>query len=549
MNGASARRYRTTLSRALLLGAVVITPSRAQTYVNAELPWHPLVLDKDHNLAPWFGTEHGESYDRVLRLGWRFLEDEVSTDPRTGTKVYLAYSTFDPKTGQGRYWQHNPASTYAEFVDSLVAWYPYSGDRRAVAVVRSMLDYQLAYGTTPQGWEWPNVPFATACAGDHDYGKCLQGLPRSSFGGIETDKVGELGTGYVLFYELSGDVKYLKAAIACADALASHVRAGDSTHSPWPFRVNARSGDVIDGSEYGGMVVAPVRLFSELIRLGKGPTLTYEQARRAAWNWILEYPMKNDAWVGYFEDMPYTGFTDDINQASPTMTAYYILSQPDPAAVDPSWKADVGHLIDWVRSKLGTGPFFGAWGINEQGKPPNYDTCCSRAGVGSDTSRWAAVNAMYYERTGDGQARRDAELSFNYATYFMDADGKVSCCGSSFTEPYWWTDGYADYLRNFSWGMAAIPELAPVAGDHLVRASSVVQNIVYRNRSVAYRTFDKQGNEVLRLHFKPKVVRAGSVVLTLGDTGQEGYSVTLIGDGDYIVRVRHNAAREVHIAG
>ena len=47
-------------------------------------------------------------------------------------------------------------------------------------------------------------------------------------GGIATDKVGELGTGYIFFYELTGDTKYRDAAIDCATALARHVRPGDA---------------------------------------------------------------------------------------------------------------------------------------------------------------------------------------------------------------------------------------------------------------------------------------------------------------------------------
>lgn len=51
--------------------------------------------------------------------------------------------------------------------------------------------------------------FATACGNDADYGHCIQSLPREFYGGIETDKVGQLGAGYALFYELTGDSKYL----------------------------------------------------------------------------------------------------------------------------------------------------------------------------------------------------------------------------------------------------------------------------------------------------------------------------------------------------
>src|SRR5581483_1667404 len=244
---------------------------------------------------------------------------------------------------------------------------------------------------------------------------------------IETDKLGELGIGYVLFYELTGDRKYLDAGIWCADALANHIRAGDEDHTPWPFRVDARTGEVLNGEEYGGMIVAPVRLFSELVRLKAGDSAKYEHAGDLAWAWILKFPMHNDRWSGYFEDVHKN--VQNVNQALPTMTAYYLLSAAQPEKLDPQWIGDVGHLIDWVKHRFGRGPFFGAWAIDEQGPPPDYIGCCSRAGLASDTSRWAAINAMYYERTGDGQAREDAFRSLNYETYFADDEGRIACCG------------------------------------------------------------------------------------------------------------------------
>ena len=51
---------------------------------------------------------------------------------------------------------------------------------------------------------------AQALRGERTYGRCLAGLPRRFYGGIETDKVGLLGLGYLLFYELTGDRPYLR---------------------------------------------------------------------------------------------------------------------------------------------------------------------------------------------------------------------------------------------------------------------------------------------------------------------------------------------------
>jgi hypothetical protein len=407
----------------------------------------------------------------------------------------------------------------------------------------------LAHGTTPANWDWASVPFATSCSGDLEYGRCLQDVPRNHYGGIETDKLGELGIGYVLFYELTGEKKYLTAGIACADALAKHVRPGDETHTPWPFRVNAQTGEVIRGSEYGGMVVASVRLLAELIRLNEGNVAEYERSRKLAWDWILKYPMQNNGWIAYFEDVPHNDGDTNANQASPTMTAYYILSQEDPSSVDQNWIGDTGHLLDWVKKRYGRGPYLGAWAIDEQGPPPDWEGCCSRAGLASDTSRWAAINALYYEHTQDGQARKDAFRSLNYATYFAADDGKISCCGSTFGE-YWWDDGYGDYIRNFLWAMGAMPELAPKGEDHLLRSSSVVRSVEYGKRSLRYMTFDADGSEVLRLSYAPTRVEADGITLPPGSisTGH-GYSVTPLPEGDYIVRIRHSTSGEVHIMG
>jgi hypothetical protein len=527
-------------------------------YVNAQLPWHQAVLDSQGKLLAWYHPEQNLGYDQVLHLGWDFLEHKVPDDPKTGLKIYLINSVFDGKTLLGMYWQHNPAMVYGSMVDSLVAWYPYSGDEQAKAVVRRMLDYQLAHGTTPADWKWPDVPFATSCGNDPDYGRCIQDMPHEFYGGIETDKIGELGIGYVLFYEMTSEEKYLEAGIHCADALAKYVRPGDANHTPWPFRVDARTGAVLDGEEYGGIIASPLRLFDELIRIKEGDVASYQKARDMAWKWVLDYLLNQDSeawdkWSGYFEDVPKD--TKNLNQQGPDYTAYYILSRPTPAAIDPHWVDHVGHLIDWVRHYEGLGPFSGAWAINEQHPPDiihgNESGCCSRAGDGSATGRWAAINALYYERTGDLQAKEDAFRSLNYATYYAGSDGRISCCGTDHGDDgYWWSDGYGDYLRHFNWAMAAIPAFAPKGQNHLLGSSSVVQKVSYGDRSVAYRTFDREAREVLSLHFKPVQVTAGGVTLhERQDLKSEGYTIQPLGGGDYAVRVHHVNSNEVSIKG
>jgi len=386
--------------------------AQSRLFVNAQLPYHEAVTDQQGRLLAWYEPNKNLGYDHVLRLGWDFIEHKVPVDTRTktGLKIYLINSVFDDNTLQGIYWQHNPAMVYAAFVDGLVAWYPYSGDEEAIAAVRGMLDYQLAHGTTPADWNWASVPFATACDDQTDYGHCIQNLPAEFYGGIETDKVSQLGVGYALFYELTGERKYLEAAVHCADALAKHVRPGDDENTPWPFRLDAKTGVTLAREEYGGDIASSARLFDELIRLRAGDAAAYKAARDEAWTWVLKHPLNRnskawDKWSGFFEDVAHG--TDNVNQFLPDLTAYYILSRDDPGSVDPEWLSHVGHLIDWVRLRFGRGPFFGAWAIDEQGTPDGRG-CCSRAGQGSHGGRWAAINALFAERSGDGQAREDA---------------------------------------------------------------------------------------------------------------------------------------------
>lgn len=570
------------MSLAALAGFAVASESPdAPIYLNAQLPWHPVVLDSQNRVLAWYHPEKNLGYDQFLRLDWEFLEHTVPIDTRTGVKVYLTAAVFDGTSLQGEYWQHNPAGTFAHQMDALLGWYPYSGDREAIEVLRLMLDYQLTHGTTPADWDWAEVPFTTSCLADKDYGRCLAGLPKEFYGGLETDKVGELGLSYVQFYELTGKRKYLEAGIKCATALAKHVRPGDAYHTPWPFRIDAHNGAVLNGEEYGGMVVAPVRLFDELIRIGEGDAVRYKIARDIAWNWILTNPLNKlsaawDKWNGYYEDAAKD--TVNVNDMTSMMTAYYILIQNDPATVDKDWLVHVGHLLDRSRALLGRGPFFGAWAIDEQlrpdggllddGRPGGAASvelefqprgsgallgvdnrgCCSRAGLVCRTSQWGAINAMYFERTRDGQAREDAFRSLNYATYFAESNGKIQCCGFGTQSALWFEDGYGDAGRNFIWAMGAVPEFAPMGQNHLLRSTSVVQKVNYGSSSIDYQTFDKGGAEVLRLSFKPKSLMAGSARLSArAQLGDEGYSVRQLPGGDYEVRLRHSRSNQISV--
>ena len=109
-----------------------------------------------------------------------------------------------------------------------------------------------------------------------------------------------------------------------------------------------------------------------------------------------------------------------------------------------------------------------------------------------------------------------------------------------YADSYWFDDGYGDHIRNYLWAMGAIPEFAPAGENHLLRSSSVVTHVVYSKTNIAYRTFDPDASEVLRLKSLPARVTAGPAALTVinNPTG-EWYSVKQLAGGDFVVRVRH----------
>jgi hypothetical protein len=155
---------------------------------------------------------------------------------------------------------------------------------------------------------------------------------------------------------------------------------------------------------------------------------------------------------------------------------------------------------------------------------------------------------MYFARTGDGQAREYAFRSLNYATYFMESDGKINAAGDGFGDTYWFEDGHADAGRSFIWAMGAVPEFAPIGENHLLHSTSVVQKITYSDQNIDYRTFDNSATEVLRLTFRPSYVLAGSARLPAQETLKDDvYTIRNLPGGDFEVRVRHTRASQISI--
>ncbi len=469
----------------------------------------------------------GAAFVKAVELAVDFIKN-CPVSPVNKLPLYLTHCSIyrDGKGGYvGSTWPHNPIVVNAGLVQSLaIDWRNYSGDETMLGIARQALDHQIKFGTTPADWEWSKVPYASSEAGDTIYDGASRfdtavtaenmGRGDGSFV-LECDKIGEMGIQYLQFYQITEEDKYLQAAVDCADALAKHVRKGGHgagglewknlvLTSPWPFRVKAQKGEVLE--DYTSHVVENLRLIDGLVRikdrikLSDRQVAAYTNAAAIVWAWLYssEGPVKTSIWKGYFEDIRFDPINLNRVNNSPMEFARYVIKTP---ASDKEINTTVPSLIWWVKNTFGEK---GMNAINEQ-------TGCYLP-MGSHTSRYASICALWYEKSGDKWFKEEAYRYFNHASYMARPDGVVET-GHNWGDEIWFSDGYTDYIRHFMEGIAAVPEWAPAGENHLLKSTSVLQKIKYSSKNIIYKTYDIAAKEVLRLAAKPVSVMVNGLPL------------------------------------
>jgi hypothetical protein len=142
-------------------------------------------------------------------------------------------------------------------------------------------------------------------------------------GFTQPDKAGSFGLELVKLYKMTTTVTYPKitdnvypdAAVKIANTLAQHVIKGDENNSPLPFKVNAATGEIGrllndsgSGKDYqlGSYTTnwsGTMELFASLIELKAGNTESYTSAFSIILDWMKKYPIKNNKWGPFFEDV------------------------------------------------------------------------------------------------------------------------------------------------------------------------------------------------------------------------------------------------------
>ena len=500
-----------------------------------------VALDEQKKLLPWPMPDNtGYSYSGYFLSQWTILWDQYN---RQRLPYFYCCFDFDRTTFElipDEKWVNSTGYLRAMMQGFMERLYPYTGDPRTLEFLQSLVDYELENGRTPEGYAWAQVPYPSANPGAKRYA----GWSNHGEDFVEPHVVGEDGYAYLRLYEMTGDTKYLLAAIRCAEALVKNFKAGDEKNSPWPNRCFARDGSLGNNKAmfpYSANVIEPIMLFDELIRIGQGDVGAYKRVREGAWNWFVKYPLLNNVWVGYFEDVQ--GSYDNMNQVIPLEFARYVLLHPEK---DPQWRGHAAQLIQWVKTTPKWPKYIvhGATVTTEQGNGKEF--CCNLPNqcCDSHSARLAAVEALYYANTGDAAYKEAAYRTYNWVTYFQGLPGGAH---APYTGQWWWTDEFSDGPRRMMDAFWAVPEWAPGDESHLLGSLSPVTKIAYGAGSVTYSTFDAESVDVLRLDFVPESVTArGKPLQRRRNLDAEGFTFD---EATRVLRIRHTSSRDIDIHG
>jgi hypothetical protein len=555
------RRTSPIVALGCLLGAL---PARAAPAQNAELPltapaqvdeaerrrreenkkfelYHAIKTDAQGHIVPWYDPNPGKAFDHAVRILFKWWVN-IENDPRDpkGIPYYMLHQCWRPGPD---YDQRGVGGD--QLAMALSSWnllHAYTGDEAVKQNMVLIADLLLQNRTTGAKDEWPSLPYLY---NTRRFTKDYDGIMRGGPGYVEPDKVGSIAYELLVLHKITGDRRYLDAAVRWATVLARKAREGDNEISPLPYRVRARDGAV--ASSYTTNWVSTLRLWKALAEMGKGDVAAYKRAHDLTVRWLKAYPAKTNKWGPFFEDVGNIYWSD--TQINAVTLAMYVMDERE--AWGPTWKEDARAMLDWADRTLGNDTWkkYGVRVMNEQ---TSY-----RVPGNSHTSRQASMELRWAELAGDGSRKPNAVRGLSWATYHIAADGR----NRYYHDDIWLTDGYGDFVRHFLRAMAAAPEIAPDDQDHLLRTTSVVQSVSYAPGRIAYRTFhggrDGAGEELLKVTtFKPARVTLGGKELPrlasreelAAATSNGGYTLGAPGDLPTVLRVRRLRAGEVAIA-
>lgn len=398
---------------------------------------HTASFDAQGSLRPW--TSWNEALDREMKFyqecpadhgyprfvlvtfldgSWTPIPDRTDTIPATQNGMgILSYLKFEELRGKQ--------------------------DPGYLETARSMGDYLVKETLTPKSGRYPAF---TRSTGKRDQ------FPQSADCGsqsdrpyeIEPDKGGIAGYALMRLFEAVGERKYLEQGLQNARVLAANQQEGDAFQSPWPFRVDYRSGE--GRGPVSGNMTYILRLYDLLLTHGYPE---FSAPRESLWRWIKRYQIPNAAADGGL----FTQFFEDHDTPSnrtawaPLNLARYLLEKKQ--LLDPEWRADSGTLIEFVRSNF-THAEFGVTVCHEQDE--------DKQAWGGINSTYGAVLALYAQATGSSTLAGEARQALDFTLYSIDDQGRPRDLFKSPVPGGWQEDAHTDVIHNYVDALRAFPD-------------------------------------------------------------------------------------------
>jgi hypothetical protein len=386
-----------------------------------------------------------------------------------------------------------PAYHHAYLIEAFLDYYNYSGNKEALRRAIELADWTIDH-STPADWKWPNLPWSTFTEGKPG------GLEDKDT--LQPDKTGYMGLSYTRLYEVTGNRKYLSAAVSIANTLV----ACQGYDGSWPFRVNPKTGEV--GHQYTSAIYMNVAFLEKMSTLTNN--LDYKNSQIIAWMWMLRNPVRTNNWSGLYEDIP-SGSDSQVHY-SPLQTIRLLLRYHTTANAS-SYLDKARKLFDYTMDGL-------SFDDREMGLIFREQTAYPAA-TPSSTLNWSMMAAEFYLTTGEEKFRQTTLEALKMVTrYGLKPDGRThnTVMGGRIYGNYgsWYSLG-SPVVRYVYQDMGCLPELAPADETHLLRCSTQIRSIVYSKNQVTYESLNNSV-ELLKLTRAPKEVKVGDKKLASAKT-------------------------------
>ncbi len=398
---------------------------------------HPLEFDAEGRLQAW------TPWTRALHLEMSFYQD-CPLDH--GYPRFVCETFLDGNWAPADRSDTIPATQNGMGIVSYLKYGELLGSQGSafLRTARAMGDFLQKETLTPASGKYPSFTRSTGHRGQfpqHEDSGAQSDRPYET----QPDKGGISGYALIRLFEETQEPRYLAQALHNARVLAANQNPGDEAQSPWPFRVDYRSG-AGRGAISGNMTYI-LRLYDELLRLGYAE---FGEPRRSLWQWIEGWQIPSAAHGGELFAQFFEDHDTPTNRSAwaPLNLARYLLEMKQ--ALHPEWLDYSRILIEFVRRNF-THQEFGITVCHEQDE---------------DAQAWGGVNATYgavlalYARAAGGSAAlaQEARSALNFTLHSIDDAGRPRDLFSNASPGGWQEDAHTDIIHNVVDALHAFPE-------------------------------------------------------------------------------------------